>query len=399
MKHSFEIGIKIDRKDLVGGAKAITQDISSDATQAFTKILAAMQEMSTMLQKSSESFKKTASEVASELSIKGFEENKEKVEKPKSKKEEFEGNSFFQKDGLSKLMDGKTNVRKGFFEIIDYKQTRENRKLLEKELDAAIEAGKAYRDEIKAQFKQDTADLNLDNEADLAKFNNLKNQADKELAALSLKMEELRVANVKNSKGLSWDFANFLEDNVKKLSDTVGKYANNVATVFTFLSASAKIEKEMADAELKEITEAHTKVVDSKKTSNEKLAALHNQSVNLQGGASLAIQAQIDDEMTKNEELAAQESQLKAKKEKAEAKQKKAEKEQKKSDIQLGIVKSIASIAQGVTKCYELGPIAGSIMAAMVVAAGAIQISTQQKQLKALDKKADGGLLRGRRHS
>lgn len=69
MKHSFEIGIKIDRKDLVGGAKAITQDISSDATQAFTKILAAMQEMSTMLQKSSESFKKTASEVASELSI------------------------------------------------------------------------------------------------------------------------------------------------------------------------------------------------------------------------------------------------------------------------------------------------------------------------------------------
>lgn len=70
MDKNFTIRIELkDKEDLRKGVLLKTQKISSDTTQAFTKILAAMQEMSTMLQKSSESFKKTASEVASELSI------------------------------------------------------------------------------------------------------------------------------------------------------------------------------------------------------------------------------------------------------------------------------------------------------------------------------------------
>lgn len=155
----------------------------------------------------------------------------------------------------------------------------------------------------------------------------------------------------------------------------------------------------MITEELTEITTQYNKSVEDRKKSTEKIAALHNQSVNLQGGASQAMRAQIDEEMAKNQELSAQESQLADKKKKLEDKKAKEERKNKKIAIAQGIVSSTASIAQGIAKALSLGPIVGPIMAALLTAMGAIQIATQVKQLQAIDKKADGGLLRGRRHS
>lgn len=108
------------------------------------------------------------------------------------------------------------------------------------------------------------------------------------------------------------------------------------------------------------------------------------------------MQEQIDQEMAKNKQLAQQESQLAKEKEKSEKEVAKKEKQMKKSEISQQIIQGVANTALGVTKAWSLGPIIGPIMAALVGAAGAIQVAVMSKQLAKLE---DGGYLFGKRHS
>jgi hypothetical protein len=59
------------------------------------------------------------------------------------------------------------------------------------------------------------------------------------------------------------------------------------------------------------------------------------------------------------------------------------------------IGEATANVAQGATKALSYGPILGPFLAAVVTAAGAVQIALMTKQLA---KFADGGLLIGKRH-
>lgn len=84
------------------------------------------------------------------------------------------------------------------------------------------------------------------------------------------------------------------------------------------------------------------------------------------------------------------------KKAKKQAEQEKIEKLNRKATLIKNIGEAIANVAQGATKALSYGPILGPILAAVVTAAGAIQVGIMTKQLA---KFADGGLLNGKRHS
>ncbi len=90
------------------------------------------------------------------------------------------------------------------------------------------------------------------------------------------------------------------------------------------------------------------------------------------------------------------EAKLNLKKAKEQEKQEKIEKLNRKATLIKNIGEAIANVAQGATKALSYGPILGPILAAVVTAAGAIQVGIMTKQLA---KFADGGLLNGKRHS
>lgn len=89
-------------------------------------------------------------------------------------------------------------------------------------------------------------------------------------------------------------------------------------------------------------------------------------------------------------------NELANKKAKKQAEQEKIEKLNRKATLIKNIGEAIANVAQGATKALSYGPILGPILAAVVTAAGAIQVGIMTKQLA---KFADGGLLNGKRHS
>lgn len=284
---------------------------------------------------------------------------------------------------------------KGNFGIIDYDRTRDN-------LNLVIDEYKKYKVFLDKQYEYDR-EIN-ENNIELAKGNAEEYAAAiaaKEAADVNYLNKSIQVDNAilksKQEKGALLGDA--MESSVKAVTDYAEKLTSSIGAGLTFMKGASEARLAMIEEELKETTEKYNKAVEARKASDAVLADLHNKSVNLSGGRSEAMQQQVDAEMAKNEELKAQETRLAAEKEKLEKKKEKEQKKKKKIEIAQGIVSSTASIAQGIAKALSLGPIVGPIMAAMLGALGAVQIATQYKQLQQIDRKADGGLLRGRRHS
>ncbi|WP_101688265.1 hypothetical protein [Dysgonomonas massiliensis] len=318
----------------------------------------------------------------------------DEVDAEGKKKKPNEG--YFDEKGSGQIqkLAGQAAV-KGNFGIIDYDITRDN-------LNLVIDEYKKYKVFLDKQYEYER-EIN-ENNIELAKGNAEKYAAAiaaKEAADVNYLNKSIQVDNAilksKQEKGALLGDA--MESSVKAVTDYAEKLTSSIGAGLTFMKGASEARLAMIEEELKGTTEKYNKAVEARKASDAVLADLHNKSVNLSGGRSEAMQQQVDAEMAKNEELKAQEARLAAEKEKLEKKKEKETKKKKKIEIQQGIVTSTASIAQGIAKALSLGPIVGPIMAAMLAAMGAVQIATQYKQLQQIDRKADGGLLRGRRHS
>ncbi|MDH6309338.1 ElaB/YqjD/DUF883 family membrane-anchored ribosome-binding protein [Dysgonomonas sp. PFB1-18] len=190
------------------------------------------------------------------------------------------------------------------------------------------------------------------------------------------------------------------EDKWKGIHETLQKHVDAIMTgvnaIFSGMNSILSNELEEAKEKYDAITEKYDEVVEQREESSSRLNELEEQAKNARGGRSLILQEQIDHEMAKNKQLAQQESQLAKEKEKSEKEVAKKEKQTKKSEISQQIIQGVSNTALGVTKAWSLGPIIGPIMAALVGAAGAIQVAVMSKQLAKLE---DGGLLNGKRHS
>ncbi|MBB4036968.1 hypothetical protein GGR21_002882 [Dysgonomonas hofstadii] len=143
-----------------------------------------------------------------------------------------------------------------------------------------------------------------------------------------------------------------------------------------------KYDAEVSTAKLKELTTEQQKATEQGQT--EKAQLLQNE-IDYHNGI-LATKKEYDEKNSKLED----------KKAKKKAEQEKIEKLNRKATLLKNIGEATASVAQGVTKALSYGPFLGPVLAAVVAAAGAVQIGIMTKQLA---KFADGGLLNGKRHS
>ena len=185
-----------------------------------------------------------------------------------------------------------------------------------------------------------------------------------------------------------------------KISATMQEHVDIIMTgvnaIFSASNALLSEQLEEANEKFEAISEKYSEAVELRQESSDKISSLEEQAKNARGGRLLILQEQINQEMAKNQQLAQQEKQLAKEKEKAEKEKEKKEKQIKKNEISQGIIQGVANTALGVTKAWSLGPIIGPIMAAIVGAAGAIQVGVMTKQLSKLE---DGGFLKGKRHS
>lgn len=189
-------------------------------------------------------------------------------------------------------------------------------------------------------------------------------------------------------------------DSWKEFQAKMQEYVNNIMTgvnaIFSATNAILGDQLNEAKEKYNQISVQYSKVVDERKQSDEKIKELEGNAQNARGEQSLVFQEQINQEMAKNQQLAQQENDLSKAKEKQEKEIAKKEKQKKKTELSQNIIQGVANTALGVTKAWGLGPILGPILAAIVGAAGAVQIGIMTKQLAKLE---DGGLLRGKRHS
>ncbi len=229
-----------------------------------------------------------------------------------------------------------------------------------------------------------------------------------ELAKIEKAGQALRLEQWKNYAENAEKMTKSLSEKTKMGADAIGKIFKQQADMYK--DQVARIDEELKKNETKKYEDLeeynankdeydqrnlelqtainYEKAILDQATTDEERKQSEERIKNLEG--------EIFDTNTIGREFTAKEEELKNEKRKAEEQQKKAERNQKRVDLGQKIVEAVADVAGGVAKAIGLGPFIGPIMAAIVGAAGAVQVGIMTKQLAKLE---DGGLLSGKRHS
>ncbi len=221
------------------------------------------------------------------------------------------------------------------------------------------------------------------------------------ITAAEQKEQDLSITQWKQYAQKGEEVAN----NIKGFTSKVGDY---FSTAFTAVSNVYKAEIASIDEELTHLKNKNAEAIQIVSGHTEQFKRLEAARADAVKNGSTE-QINILDEKIKKEKEAYEEAQitqqnylikeeeLKRKKAKAQAQQEKIEKLNRKATLIKNIGEATASVAQGVTKTLGAYPWPFNIaLAALVGAAGAVQIGIMTKQLA---KFADGGLLNGKRHS
>ncbi|WP_303330133.1 hypothetical protein [uncultured Alistipes sp.] len=114
------------------------------------------------------------------------------------------------------------------------------------------------------------------------------------------------------------------------------------------------------------------------------------------GSTAEALRVQLQEEMASREAAAREENRLARERERLEREAARKEKQMRRAELVTNIATGISNTAVGATKAFEMGPIIGPILAAMISALGAVQVAIMTQQLTKL---ADGGMLHGPTHA
>lgn len=128
----------------------------------------------------------------------------------------------------------------------------------------------------------------------------------------------------------------------------------------------------------------------------ENIEKLEERMRNASGQTSEALRIQLQDAMAARKEAEREEARLAKEKERREAEIRKREKQMRRAELAGSIAMGIANTAQAVTKMLTLVWPLNLVMAAVVGAAGAVQVGMMTRQLTKL---ADGGVLDGPSHA
>lgn len=222
----------------------------------------------------------------------------------------------------------------------------------------------------------------------------IKRKAGEDTTDLEIELSQKRI---QQSKAEEEAKKKNLEKMIASMSEYADKIMSHVNSIFDATNDIINDQLNEAKEKYEEISKQYDDVVKKREESNNRLQELEEQASNARGGRALVLQQQVEAEMIKNQELAAQEKQLAKEKEKQEKEIAKKEKQQKKVEIAQNIAQAIVNTSLAVMKAYASSPLTlGMPWSGIIGAVGAIQVASMTKQLSKLE---DGGLLKGKRHS
>lgn len=282
--------------------------------------------------------------------------------------------------------------RKGRHNFIDTDETKKNLAQVKEELNNYLKSLNTTKTKIESEYDSLLATYTKDSK----EYKKTQEEKEKALADNESKIKQTN----KQLKENTQQTAKIFSDSWKEVAAKMQSYADHIMTgvneSFKAMNAILQDQLDEAKEKLSTITAEYDKVVEKRKESDDKVKAIEEEAKTAKGGRLLVLQSQIQQEMDTNKKLAKQEEELAKEKERLEKEAKKKETQQKRIKMVQDIVQATSNVALGVTKAWGFGPILGPIMAAIVGAAGAIQIGIMSKQLAKLE---DGGLLRGKRHA
>lgn len=300
--------------------------------------------------------------------------------------------------------------------IIDEKKTREN-------LETVGKAHEEYRKKIESTTNATTQyyDKAIEKaKAEGKDFSELQKKKGEDLEGLDVKFQTVNKAITDNTKQQTDLMVNTWKsamDNVAKIAEGVMQGVNSI---FGVMNQNFKIEIEAAKQDLAEATKEIENANKEKAAYNGEIESLKNSQYQLENELASNRANYTEEERQRrekdlqdskdklNEKLSGQKAYIderdaiikaaEEKKKNAEEKQKRVEARQKKAEVAQQIIKATADVASGVAKALSYGPILGPVLAAVVGAAGAVQVGIIASQYNRI-KMAEGGLLNGKRHS
>jgi hypothetical protein len=294
--------------------------------------------------------------------------------------------------------------------IIDIDSTRDK-------IDVAIKGLEHYRaaliyhgKEVIAQYDSEIETVG-DNVQERKRLEAEKAEAIKFYGSEIIKTNQAITAAEKKEQDLSllqWtQYAQKAGEVANSIKDVTGKVGDYLSTAFTAVSNVYKAEIEGIDEELTHLKNKNAEAIQIATNSANYLTNLKAEQAKAQSDGDSELVNSLQDKIDKEKDLydkavadkrsyEIKQEELNREKAKKQKEQEKIEKLNRKVTLLKNIGEATANVAQGATKALSYGPILGPILAAIVTAAGVVQIGIMAKQLA---KFADGGLLNGKRHS
>ncbi|MBF0647487.1 hypothetical protein IR083_01480 [Dysgonomonas sp. GY75] len=234
----------------------------------------------------------------------------------------------------------------------------------------------------------------------LKKYTDEKIRIEEMITTAEKKEQGLRLEQMKQYAEKGQEITNSIKGALTQTADYFGSTFGAISSVYKAeidaIDEDIKHLKAKNDGIIKEaenrtkvITDLEAKLKEATETNNGEAIRSLTEKLNAEKSAAA-------ESIKTKQETEKKERELTEKKLKKQAEQEKIEKLNRKATLLKNIGEGIFNVAQGVTKALSYGPILGPILAAVVTAAGAIQVGIMTKQLA---KFADGGLLNGKRHS
>lgn len=295
--------------------------------------------------------------------------------------------------GITDIALTKANVAAAKEQIEAYKALLDTSRQSTEQHYATLEAIYANDSKMLAKVQEEKA-------AALKVFDDKHKAADKTLSETEQKGHALRLQQFQ-------DYVKKAEGLTGSINDFTKKYTDQILTGFTAVDNVYNAKIAAITEQEEHLKKKKNKLEEEQKSRNIEITQLEKEKTkateetNTTAVESLA--KRIDAEKQLQKENAEQqqiytdkEQELKTKKAKTEAEQEKINKIKRKVELVQQITQATVNVAQGVTKALAYGPFIGPVLAAVIGAAGAVQIAIMSKQLAKFEK---GGLLRGKRHS
>ncbi len=181
-----------------------------------------------------------------------------------------------------------------------------------------------------------------------------------------------------------------------KMEEVAGRILEIGSGAASAINEALQAQLDSINEQMEAIDERLEETTARREAAAERVEELEERMREASGSTAEALRVQLQEEMASREAAAREENRLARERERLEREAARKEKQMRRAELVMNIATGISNTAVGATKAFEMGPIIGPILAAMISALGAVQVAIMTQQLTKL---ADGGMLHGPTHA